>query len=117
MAFVPRLNHNLLSLQQFTASYYTYFGTNDDDEYRYRSSRTLRARKLNRANVLNVFLVPTNDRASAAIAPGVRPPNLNKDASTNDFHCSFGRVYEGNLRETAKQRNVNLTGELREYQG
>ena len=27
VAFVPQLNHNLLTLQQFTAAHHTYFGT------------------------------------------------------------------------------------------
>ena len=53
----------------------------------------------------------------ATIAPGVKPPNLNMDVDINDFHCSFGHVHGGLQRETAKQRNVNLTGTLREYQG
>ena len=51
------------------------------------------------------------------ITPGVRPPNFNVSVDINDFHCSFGHVHEGLLRETAKQRNVNLTGGLRECQG
>ena len=45
------------------------------------------------------------------------PPNFNMDVDTNDFHCSFGHAHEGLLRETAKQRNVNLTATLRECQG
>ena len=53
----------------------------------------------------------------ATIAPGVKPPNFNMDVDINDFHCSFGHVHEGLLREMAKQRNVNLTGTLRECQG
>ena len=39
------------------------------------------------------------------------------DVDINDFHSSFGHVHEGLLRETAKQRNVNLIGTLRECQG
>ena len=53
----------------------------------------------------------------ATITPGVKPPNFNMDVDINDLHCLFGHVHEGLLRETAKQRNVNLTGTLREYQG
>ena len=53
----------------------------------------------------------------ATIAPGVKPPNFNIDVDINDFDCSFGHVHEGLLRETAKQRNVNLTGTLRECEG
>ena len=53
----------------------------------------------------------------ATIAPGVKPPNFNMDVDMNDFHCSFGHVHDELLRETAKQRNVNLTGTLRECQG
>ena len=51
------------------------------------------------------------------IAPGVKPPNFNMCVDINDFHYSFSHVYEGLLRETVKQRNVNLTGTLRECQG
>ena len=39
------------------------------------------------------------------------------DVDIDDFHCLFGHVHEGFLRETAKQANVNLTGTLRECQG
>ena len=61
--------------------------------------------------------MPTNGRALAAIALGVPPPNFNMGADINDFHCSFGHIHEGPLRETAKKRNLNLTGVLRECQG
>ena len=47
----------------------------------------------------------------------MKPPNFNIDVDINDFHCSFGHVHEGLLRETAKQRNVNLTGTLQECEG
>ena len=53
----------------------------------------------------------------ATIAPGVKPPSFNMDVDINDFHCSFGHVYKGLLRETAKLRNVNPTGTLRKCQG
>ena len=48
----------------------------------------------------------------ATIAPGVNPPSFNMDVEINDFHCSFGHVHKGLVRETAKQQNVNLTGTL-----
>ena len=47
----------------------------------------------------------------------MKPPIFNMDVDINDFHCPFGHVHEGLLRQTAKQRNVNLTGTLRECQG
>ena len=53
----------------------------------------------------------------ATIAPGVKPSNFDMYIDIKDFHCSFGHVHEGLLRETAKQRNVNLTGTLQECQG
>ena len=31
----------------------------------------------------------------------------------NEFHCSFGHLHKERLLETAKQRGVILTGELR----
>ena len=52
----------------------------------------------------------------ATIAPGVKPRNFNMDVDINDFHCSLGHVREELVLETAKQRNVNLTGTLRESQ-
>ena len=52
----------------------------------------------------------------ATIALGVKPPNFNMDVDINDFHCSFGHI-KGLQRETAKQRNVNFTGTLRECEG
>ena len=39
------------------------------------------------------------------------------DVDINDCHCSFGHIHETLLRETAKQRNVNLTSRLRECPG
>ena len=51
------------------------------------------------------------------IAPGVKPSNYNMDVDSSDFHCPFGQVHEGFLCETAKQRNVNHTGTLRDCQG
>ena len=53
----------------------------------------------------------------ATLIPGVKPPNFNMDIDINDFHGYFGHVYEGLLRKTSKQRNVNLTGTLWECQG
>ena len=51
------------------------------------------------------------------IAPGVEPLNFNIDVGINDFHYSFGHVHERLLRETAKQRNANLTRTLWECEG
>ena len=69
--------------------------------------------------MLRGYRMTRNDNKAfrATIAPGVKPPNFNMDVDINVFHCSFGHVHEGLLRETAKQRNVNLTGTLRECQG
>ena len=119
VAFVPQLSHNLLSLQQFTAAHHTYFGTKNGVELQFKSGRTLQARKFGRANVLRGYRMTRNDDKAfrATIAPGGKPPNFNMDVDINDFHCSFGHAHEGLLRETAKQRNVNLTGMLRECQG
>lgn len=72
----------------------------------------VRISNYNRANVPRGLRVPTNDTALAATAPGVRPPNFNMDADINDFYCPFGHVHERFLRETEKQRNVNLIGVL-----
>ena len=119
VSFVPQLSHNLLSLQQFTAAHHTYFGTKNGVELQYKSGRTLQARKFNRTNMLRGYRMIRNDGKAfrATIAPGVKSSNFNMDVDINDFHCSFGHVHEGLLRETANQRNVNLTGTLRECQG
>ena len=59
-----------------------------------------------------------DDKAfQTTIAPGVKPSNFNMDVDSSDFHCPFGQVHEGFLCETAKQRNVNHTGTLRDCQG
>ena len=119
VAFVPRLTQDLLSLQQITATHLTYFGTTNGVELQFKSIRTLQARKLDQTNVLRGYRMTRNgDKAfRATIAPEVKPPNFTVDVDINDFHWSFGHVYEGLLRETAKQRTVSLTGTLRECQG
>ena len=59
-----------------------------------------------------------DDKAfQTTIAPGAKPSNFNMDVDSSDFHCPFGQVHEGFLCETAKQRNVNHTGTLRDCQG
>ena len=118
-AFVPQLSHNLLTLQQFTVAHHTYSGTKNGVELQFKAGRTLQARKFGWTNVLRGYRMTRNDDKAfrATIVPGVKPPNFNMDVDINDFHCSFGHVYEGLLRETAKQRNVNLTGTLRECRG
>ena len=119
VAFVPQLSHNLLSLQQFTAAHHTYFGTINGVELQFKPGRTLQGRTFGRTNVLRGYRMTRNDDKAfrATIAPGVKPPNFNMNVDIDDFHCSFGYVHEGLLRETAKQANVNLTGTLRECQG
>ena len=112
VAFVPQLSHNLLSLQQFTVAHHIYFSTKNGVELQFKSGRTLQARKFGRTNVLRGYRMTRKDDA-----PGVKPLNFNMDVDINVFHCSFGHVLEGLLRETAKQQNVNLIGTLRECQG
>ena len=41
ITFVPKLSHNLLSLQQFTAAHHTYFGTENGVELQVKLGRTL----------------------------------------------------------------------------
>ena len=88
-------------------------------ELQFKSGRTLQDRKFGWTNVLHGYRITRNDDKAfrVAIAPGVEPLNFNRDADINDFHCSFGHVHERLLRETAKQRNDNLTGTLRECLG
>ena len=119
VAFVPQLSHNLLSLQQFTAARYTYFGTENGVELQFKSGRTVQVRKLGSTNVRRGYRMTRNDNKGfrATTAPGGKPTNSNMNVDINDFHCSLYPVHEGLLRETAKQRNVNLTGTLRECQG
>ena len=88
-------------------------------ELEFKSGRTLQAKKFGRTIVLRGYRMTRNDDKAflAPIAPGVKPSNFNMDIDINDVHCSFGHVHEGLPRETAKQRNINLTGTLRECQG
>ena len=78
VAFVPQLSHNLLPLQQFTASHHTYFGTKNGAELQFKSGQTLQARKFGRTNVLRGYrMAPNGDKAfRATIAPRVKPPIL-----------------------------------------
>ena len=55
-----------------------------------------------------------SDSARGTIASLVKPPNIDTEVDMNDFYCSFGRVREERLLETAKQHGVTLTGELQE---
>ena len=78
VAFVPQLSHNLLSLQQFTAAHYTYFGAKNGVELQFKSGQTLQARKFGRTNLLRGYCMTRNDEKAfrATIAPGVKPPIL-----------------------------------------
>ena len=118
-AFVTQLSHNPLLLQQFTAAHHAYFDTKNGVELQFKLSQTLQSRMFGRTNMVRGYRMTLNDDKPfrATITPGVKPPHFNMDVDINDFHCSFGHVHEGLLRETAKQRNVNLTGTLRECQG
>ena len=53
----------------------------------------------------------------ATTTPEVKPPRFNMDFDISGFHRSIGHIHEGLLRETTKQRNFNVTGTLRAYQG
>ena len=119
VAFVPQLSHNVLSLQQLTATNHTYFGTKNDVELRFKSSQTLQAGSSAEQMYCAGTVWPemTIKLFRATIALGVKPPNFNMNVNINEFHCSFGHVPEGLLRETAKQPNVNLIGTLWECQG
>ena len=94
VAFVPQLSHNLLSLQQFTATHYTYFGMKNGVELQFKSGRTLQARKFGQTNVLRGYRMTRNDDKAfrATIAPGVNPPNLYMGVDINDFQSLFGHA-------------------------
>ena len=47
-----------------------------------------------------------------AMAAGVLRPGATTSADINDLHVSLGHVHEGNLRETAKQMGIRVTGML-----
>ena len=49
---------------------------------------------------------------SPAMAAAVLRPGATTSADINDLHASLGHAYEGNLRETAKQMGIWLTGTL-----
>ena len=88
-----------------TATHHTYLGTKTGVELQFKSGRTLQARMFGRTNMLRRYRMTLNDDKTcrATFTPGVKPPNFNMDVDINDFHCSFGHVHEGLLRETAKQ--------------
>ena len=47
-----------------------------------------------------------------AMAAAVLRPGGTTSADINDLHVSLGRAHEGNLRETAKQMGIRVTGTL-----
>ena len=48
----------------------------------------------------------------SAMAAAVLRPGVNTSMDSNDLHASLGHAHEGNLRETAKQMKIRLTGTL-----
>ena len=60
--------------------------------------------------------MPATTVPSATVPPAMAAAVLRPGASTpidnNDLHASLGRAHEGNLRETAKQMGIRLTGML-----
>ena len=48
----------------------------------------------------------------AAMAAAVLRPGATTSADINDLHVSLGHAHEGNLRETAKQMGIRVTGTL-----
>ena len=56
------------------------------------------------------------DTACAVIAPGqAKAPTTPTDI--NLFHCTYGHTHEALLKQTAKQQEVSLSGELHECRG
>ena len=47
-----------------------------------------------------------------AMAAAVLRPGATTSTDINDLHASFGHAHEGNLRETAKQMGIRVTGTL-----
>ena len=56
------------------------------------------------------------DTACAVIAPGqAKTPTTTPDV--NLFHCTYGHIHEALLKQTAKQQEISLSGELHECRG
>lgn len=53
-----QLSRNLLSLQLFTNSHHSYFGTNNGTELQFNSARTLKTSKIGRAMCCVGFVSP-----------------------------------------------------------
>ena len=60
--------------------------------------------------------MPATTVPSATVPPAMAAAVLRPGATTstdiNDLHVSLGHVHEGNLRETAKQMEIRVTGSL-----
>ena len=64
---------------------------------------------------MSVEVVAPGRRTAAAMAGGaaaVLRPGATTSTDINDLHVSLGHAHEGNLRETAKQMGIRVTGTL-----
>ena len=114
VAFVPLLSHNLLSLKQSTRrAGHSYRGDGDEVTLFCKSGRWFLAPTIGKLDQMRGYRA-RSDSACATISPAVKPPNIDTEVDINEFHCSFGHVHKELLLETAKQRDVTLTGELHE---
>ena len=118
VAFVPQLSHNLLSLQQFTAAHHTHFGTKNGVELHFKSGRTLQAKRFGRTNVLRGTVWPENmtNVFRAIIAPRGNPPTLTWMVTSTTFTVR-SVMFMGDFCARQRNRNINLTGTLRDCQG
>ena len=117
VAFVSLLNHNLLSLKQFThRAGHSHRGDGDGVTLFCKSGRWFFTPTVGKLDQTREYRA-RSDSACATIVPGVKPPNIDTEVDNDEFHYSFGHVHKELLLETAKQRGVTLTGELHECKG
>ena len=111
VAFFPVLSHNFLSLKHsIHRADHQNLGDGDGITSFYKSGRSLLAPIVGKLDQMRENRA-RSDSAYAAIAPEVKPPNIDTEVDIKESHCSFEHVHTEFLLEATKQRGVTLTGE------
>ena len=95
---------------QFISTHQTYFGTKNGVDLRFKSGRTLQARKFGRTNVLHGYrMARNNDKLfRATIASGVKSSNFGMDVATSTFRSVMFTRDFCTLRRSSKM-SISLT--------